>query len=255
MQFARRTRQELIAPAIPPAEVLAQQFMQTLPFTLTQAQQRVIAEIHQDLNQPKPMLRLVQGDVGSGKTIVAALAAIPVIAQGYQVAFMAPTDLLCEQHAHHFKKWLEPFNITVLRLSGKMKTSERKAALAALADNSCRLVVGTHALFQEAVEFTQLALIIIDEQHRFGVEQRLLLQQKGQHEQHTPHQLLMTATPIPRSLSMTHFAHLESSILDELPPGRTPVTTAILSQEKRDLIIERLRHAIANGRQAYWVVL
>ncbi|MDI1352753.1 MAG: ATP-dependent DNA helicase RecG, partial [bacterium] len=219
----------------------------------TNAQKRVSKEISYDLSLKKPMLRLVQGDVGAGKTIIAALAAIQAIAQGYQVAFMAPTDLLTEQHAINLKKWLEPLNIKVLRLSGKMKIAERRIALAALADNSCQLIVGTHALFQNEVLFARLGLVIIDEQHRFGVEQRLLLQQKGQQEQFTPHQLLMTATPIPRTLSMTHFAHLDISIIDELPPGRSPITTAVLSQEKRESIIERLKEAISTGKQAYWV--
>ncbi|WP_459072331.1 ATP-dependent DNA helicase RecG, partial [Legionella pneumophila] len=196
---------------------------------------------------------LLQGDVGAGKTIIAALAALQAISQGFQVAFMAPTDLLSEQHTNSLSKWLEPIGINVLRLSGKMKTTERKNALAALQDNSCQLIVGTHALFQEQVEFARLGLVIIDEQHRFGVEQRLLLQQKGQLNQLIPHQLLMTATPIPRTLSMSHFAHLDISVIDELPPGRMPITTAVLNQDKRELIIERLQAAIANGKQAYWV--
>lgn len=253
MQFARESRKSLVAPDIAYPEMLMQQFLSTLPFTLTNAQQKVSAEISQDLQSNKPMLRLVQGDVGAGKTIIAALAALQAISAGYQVAFMAPTDLLSEQHAINLKKWLEPLSIQVLRLSGKMKVAERRASLSALADNQCSLIIGTHALFQEEVQFANLGLVIIDEQHRFGVEQRLLLQQKGQDKQRTPHQLLMTATPIPRTLSMTHFAHLDLSILDELPPGRTPVTTAVVNQDKRELIIERLEEAIASGRQAYWV--
>jgi ATP-dependent DNA helicase RecG len=253
MQFARQSRSELHAPQIPLEYELNSQFLTALPFALTQAQQRVATEISQDLNHTKPMLRLVQGDVGSGKTVIAALAAIQTIAQGYQVAFMAPTDLLSEQHATNLKNWLEPLGIKVLRLSGKMKVAERRIALAALADKSCHLIIGTHALFQEEVLFSNLGLVIIDEQHRFGVAQRLLLQQKGQQAQLIPHQLLMTATPIPRTLSMTHFAHLDISIIDELPPGRSPITTAVLSQDKRDSIIERLQAAIAEGKQAYWV--
>lgn len=253
MQFARQSRSELHAYEIAPDEAMNLRFLNSLPFPLTQAQQRVAQEISHDLNQIKPMLRLVQGDVGAGKTVVAALAALQAISQGYQVAFMAPTDLLSEQHSSNLVRWLEPLGIKVLRLTGKMKTSERKVALSALADKSCQLVIGTHALFQEEVEFAHLGLVIIDEQHRFGVEQRLLLQQKGQKEQLIPHQLLMTATPIPRTLSMTHFAHLDISIIDELPPGRTPVTTAVLNQDKRESIIERLQAAIASGRQAYWV--
>lgn len=253
LQFARQSRNKLEAPLIPAEEILKKRFLASLPFSLTNAQQRVATEISSDLQQSKPMLRLVQGDVGAGKTIVAALAALKGIAAGYQVAFMAPTDLLSEQHANNLIKWLEPLGVKIARLSGKMKIAERRVTLAALADNSCQLVVGTHALFQEEVRFARLGLIIIDEQHRFGVEQRLLLQQKGQTEQLTPHQLLMTATPIPRTLSMTHFAHLDISIIDELPPGRTPITTAVLSQDKRDLIIARLKQAIAENKQVYWV--
>jgi len=253
MQFARQSRSKLQAPAILFDNAIHKRFIESLPFSLTNAQQRVFKEISVDLTQSKPMLRLLQGDVGAGKTIIAALAALQAISQGFQVAFMAPTDLLSEQHTNSLSKWLEPIGINVLRLSGKMKTTERKNALAALQDNSCQLIVGTHALFQEQVEFARLGLVIIDEQHRFGVEQRLLLQQKGQLNQLIPHQLLMTATPIPRTLSMSHFAHLDISVIDELPPGRMPITTAVLNQDKRELIIERLQAAIANGKQAYWV--
>ncbi|MFI4962608.1 MAG: ATP-dependent DNA helicase RecG [Legionellales bacterium] len=253
MQFAKETRNTLLAPAIPLEAKITKAFLSALPFQLTQAQLRVQDEICQDLNQTKPMLRLVQGDVGSGKTIIAALAALQAIASGYQVAFMAPTDLLSEQHAANLIGWLQPFGIKVVRLSGKMKTAERRLALTALADQSGQLIVGTHALFQEEVVFTRLGLIIIDEQHRFGVEQRLLLQQKGQQENQVPHQLLMTATPIPRTLAMSHFAHMDLSVIDELPPGRSPITTAVITQEKRALIIDRLQEAIAAGRQAYWV--
>lgn len=253
LQFARQSRRKLQAPTITIEQELNQRFIASLPFTLTQAQQRVAMEISNDLNQAKPMLRLVQGDVGAGKTIIAALAALQAIAHGYQVAFMAPTDLLSEQHFFNLVKWLEPLGIKVLRLSGKMKVAERRAALTGLLDNSCQLIVGTHAIFQEEVQFTRLGLVIIDEQHRFGVEQRLLLQQKGHRDELTPHQLLMTATPIPRTLSMTHFAHLDISIIDELPPGRSPIITAILNQDKRESIIERLKAAIAEGKQAYWV--
>ncbi|MFI4919527.1 MAG: ATP-dependent DNA helicase RecG [Legionellales bacterium] len=253
MQFARKSRNTLLSPAIPSNTDLTERFITSLPFTLTNAQQKVVSEVNADLIQTKPMLRLVQGDVGSGKTVIAALAALQAIAHGYQVAFMAPTDLLSEQHASNLINWLEPLGIKVLRLSGKMKIAMRRIALAALADNSCQLIIGTHALFQDEVVFSKLGLVIIDEQHRFGVAQRLLLQQKGQQEQLIPHQLLMTATPIPRTLAMTHFAHLDLSVLDELPPGRTPVGTAVLSQQKRELIITRLEEAIAHGKQAYWV--
>ncbi|WP_133135861.1 ATP-dependent DNA helicase RecG [Legionella rowbothamii] len=253
MQFARESRKALHAIPLPVNSVLSQRFIDSLPFPLTQAQQRVVQEISQDLTQNKPMLRLVQGDVGAGKTIVAALAALQAVANNQQVAFMAPTDLLSEQHANNLIKWLEPLGITIYRLSGKMKIGERRKSFAALANGSCQLIIGTHALFQEEVTFARLGLVIIDEQHRFGVEQRLSLQQKGQQDQLIPHQLLMTATPIPRTLSMTHFAHLDSSIIDELPPGRIPVATAVLSQNKRETIIERLHIAIADGRQVYWV--
>jgi ATP-dependent DNA helicase RecG len=253
MQFARQYRRALQAPSLPEANQLVAKFLQQLPFSLTNAQQRVFSEVQSDLAQSKPMLRLVQGDVGAGKTVIAALAALQAIASGYQVAFMAPTDILSEQHAETLKRWFEPLGITSHRLSGKMKNAERKKTLAALANHECQLVIGTHALFQEGVMFQRLGLVIIDEQHRFGVEQRLLLQQKGQGENQVPHQLLMTATPIPRTLAMTQLAHLDLSIIDELPPGRTPITTAVLNQEKRQPIITRLQAAIADGRQAYWV--
>lgn len=253
MQFARESRRSLHSPPLNTAKSLRQQFLDSLPFPLTGAQQRVSEEINQDLRQNKPMLRLVQGDVGAGKTVIAALAALQAIASGQQVAFMAPTDLLSEQHAINLTRWFAPLGINSLRLSGKMKLSERRTAFAALADGSCQLIIGTHALFQDNVIFARLGLVIIDEQHRFGVEQRLLLQQKGQQDQLIPHQLLMTATPIPRTLSMTQFAHLDISIIDELPPGRIPITTAVLSQSKRDIVIERLQVAIADGRQIYWV--
>jgi ATP-dependent DNA helicase RecG len=253
MQFARAQRADLKAPAFVLGRELIQQCQAHLPFSLTAAQERVLQEISTDLALEKPMLRLVQGDVGSGKTVLAALAALQAIANGYQVALMAPTDILSEQHAHTISAWLSPLNLKVLRLSGKMKASERKKALTALAENQCHLMIGTHALFQEGVNFARLGLIIIDEQHRFGVEQRLLLQQKADHSQNHPHQLLMTATPIPRTLAMTQFAHLDLSQLDELPKGRSPITTAVLPQDKRDPIITRLEAALASGRQAYWV--
>ncbi|KTD16779.1 ATP-dependent DNA helicase RecG [Legionella jordanis] len=253
MQFARQHRNGFIAPEINAARDLTDAFLKQLPFSLTSAQMRVIAEIQEDLVQTKPMLRLVQGDVGAGKTIVAAVAALQAIASGYQVALMAPTELLSEQHANTLSKWFSPLGLCCRRLSGKMKGKERKETLNRLENGDCQLLVGTHALFQEGVHFSKLGLVIIDEQHRFGVEQRLLLQQKGQNANSIPHQLLMTATPIPRTLAMTQFAHLDLSIIDELPPGRTPIVTAVVSQEKREPVIERLRSAIANGRQAYWV--
>ncbi|WP_019218263.1 ATP-dependent DNA helicase RecG [Legionella tunisiensis] len=253
MQFARQHRSQLSAPLILHNQELQTRFIAQLPFVLTAAQQRINEEISTDLSQSKPMLRLVQGDVGSGKTVVAALAALQAIANGYQVAFMAPTELLSEQHAANLETWFNPLGICCRRLSGNMKTSKRKETLTLLANHGCQILIGTHALFQENVLFAKLGLVIIDEQHRFGVEQRLLLQQKGQQAALTPHQLLMTATPIPRTLAMTQFAHLDLSIIDELPPGRTPISTAVLSQEKREPVINRLQSAIADGRQAYWV--
>ena len=253
LQLANQHRAKRLAPAFTSSITLINRFLSLLPFSLTTAQQQVFQDIQHDLTQPKPMLRLVQGDVGSGKTVIAALAALQAIDNGYQVALMAPTDLLSEQHAHTLEKWLQPLGLTVYRLSGQMKTKARKETLAALASHQCQLIVGTHALFQDNVPFAQLGLIIIDEQHRFGVEQRLLLQQKGENEKQGPHQLLLTATPIPRTLAMTHYAHLDISIINELPPGRIPIITAVLPQEKRAPIITRLKAALASGRQAYWV--
>ncbi|KTC66505.1 ATP-dependent DNA helicase RecG (plasmid) [Legionella adelaidensis] len=253
IQLARFQRGMQKSPILPSNVELQHRFLHLLPFPLTNAQKRVQEEISKDLIQDKPMLRLVQGDVGAGKTVVAALAAVQAIASGYQVALMAPTDLLSEQHFNTLSHWLNPLGISVLRLSGKMKTVQKREVLQAVAQNKTKLIVGTHALFQDKVVFAQLGLVIIDEQHRFGVEQRLSLQQKGQENNTTPHQLLMTATPIPRTLAMTHYAHLDLSILDELPPGRSPVVTAIINQDKRELIITRLREAINEGRQAYWV--
>lgn len=253
MQFARQHRHRLKAPIIKKEHRLRQSFIDNLPFSLTNAQERVSEDIAADLCQNKPMLRLVQGDVGCGKTMVAALAALQAIASGFQVALMAPTDLLSEQHAVNFEHWLAPLGIVCCRLSGKMSARNKKATLARLASHECQLLIGTHALFQDSVAFSHLGLIIIDEQHRFGVEQRLLLQKKGQNDTHIPHQLLMTATPIPRTLAMTQLAHLDISIIDELPPGRIPVKTAVLSQDKKEPIIERLNTAIASGAQAYWI--
>lgn len=253
LQFARASRERLRGPAMTQVSERCQRFIQSLPFTLTNAQQRVWLEIEKNLQEDKPMLRLVQGDVGCGKTVIAALAALSAIDNGYQVAFMAPTDILSEQHTINLEQWLNPLGIKIYRLSGKMKTKERKETLAALEQGECQLLIGTHALFQNQVHFQHLGLVIIDEQHRFGVEQRLMLQQKGHKEDIIPHQLLMTATPIPRTLSMSHFAHLDISVIDELPPGRTPIQTAVMSQARREPIIERLNQVIAQGLQAYWV--
>ena len=245
-------QQQAIALQIDPS--LQQRFLSALPFAPTGAQQRVTAEIRHDLGQTLPMLRLVQGDVGSGKTLVAALAALTAIGNGYQVALMAPTELLAEQHAANFARWFTPLDISVAWLGGKTKGKARQTTLDAIADGSAQMVVGTHALFQQQVSFHRLALIIIDEQHRFGVHQRLALREKGGMAGVYPHQLVMTATPIPRTLAMTAYADLDTSIIDELPPGRTPVTTVAIPDTRRDDIIERVRSAVkTEQRQAYWV--
>lgn len=253
MEFAKLERSQKIAPACLHAESLIEAFLKQLPFELTGAQKRVTAEIMQDLSQTRPMLRLIQGDVGSGKTVVAALALLRVVASGLQVAMMVPTDLLSEQHSLNLIRWLEPLGIVVRQLNGKCSVKTRRQILAELQEGTCQVLVGTHALFQEKVEFKQLGLIIIDEQHRFGVEQRLALEQKGRYGEQVAHQLLMTATPIPRTLRMTQWAHLEVSIIDELPPTRTPVVTAVMSAHKREVVLDRLRKALMEGRQAYWV--
>ncbi|WDE11705.1 ATP-dependent DNA helicase RecG [Thalassomonas haliotis] len=233
---------------------LNKSFLDSLPFSPTGAQARVVDEIRTDLIKTVPMMRLVQGDVGSGKTLVAALAAITAIGQGYQVALMAPTEILAEQHAINFQKWFEPLGINVGWLAGKTKSKARNLALAAIADGSMQLVIGTHALFQEQVVFQKMVLVIIDEQHKFGVHQRLSLREKGAFDGTYPHQLIMTATPIPRTLSMTAYADLDTSVIDELPPGRTPITTVALPDNRRDDVVERIRQACEqDNRQAYWV--
>ncbi|MEZ8965775.1 ATP-dependent DNA helicase RecG [Vibrio breoganii] len=228
--------------------------LKLLPFSPTNAQSRVVKEIEGDLIKPHPMMRLVQGDVGSGKTLVAALAAVTAIEQGYQVAMMAPTELLAEQHAINFSTWFEPLGIKVGWLAGKVTGKAKQTQLEAIASGEAQMVVGTHALFQEQVKFHNLSLVIIDEQHRFGVHQRLELREKGAASGHYPHQLIMTATPIPRTLAMTAYADLETSVIDELPPGRTPIQTVAIPDTKRADIIERIRAACAHeGKQAYWV--
>ncbi|WNN48393.1 ATP-dependent DNA helicase RecG [Siccibacter colletis] len=233
---------------------LKNQLLASLPFRPTGAQQRVVAEVEQDMARDIPMMRLVQGDVGSGKTLVAALAALRAIAHGKQVALMAPTELLAEQHANNFRSWFAPLGVEVGWLAGKQKGKARLAQQEAIASGQVQMVVGTHAIFQEQVQFNGLALVIIDEQHRFGVHQRLALREKGQQQGFHPHQLIMTATPIPRTLAMTAYADLDTSVIDELPPGRTPVTTVAIPDTRRSDIIERVRHACSEeGRQAYWV--
>ncbi|WP_421217569.1 ATP-dependent DNA helicase RecG [Aeromonas enteropelogenes] len=249
----RAQSQTQLARALKPAPKLVEQLLGALPFKPTGAQSRVVAEIGKDLQQSHPMMRLVQGDVGSGKTLVAALAALQAIGNGCQVGLMAPTELLAEQHAINFAKWLEPLGIQVGWLAGKQKGKAREEALAAIADGSVKMVVGTHAIFQEQVVFQRLALVIIDEQHRFGVHQRLALREKGEREGVHPHQLIMTATPIPRTLAMTAYADLDTSVIDELPPGRTPITTVALPNSRRQDVIERVRLACTEGKQAYWV--
>ncbi|MCW8834008.1 MAG: ATP-dependent DNA helicase RecG [Colwellia sp.] len=229
-------------------------FLKTLPFSPTKAQTRVVSEIKTDLAKSQPMMRLVQGDVGSGKTLVAALAALSAISQGYQVALMAPTEILAEQHAINFTHWFSPLNITVGWLAGKTKAKARRLALEHIASGEMQMVIGTHALFQADVVFDKLVLIIIDEQHKFGVHQRLSLREKGVFDNNYPHQLIMTATPIPRTLAMTAYADLDTSVIDELPPGRTPINTVALPDSRRDNVIERIREGCTNdNRQAYWV--
>ena len=240
-------------PLLPRGERLDHRFLEELPFRLTGAQQRVVREIRQDLSQPVPMLRLLQGDVGSGKTVVAALAALQAIDGGAQVALMAPTEILAEQHFLNFRSWFEPLGLEIGWLSGKTRGRLRSDLLEGLAQGRIPLVIGTHALFQEDVVFQRLALAIIDEQHRFGVHQRLALKEKGAAEDTVPHQLIMTATPIPRTLAMSAYADLDTSVIDELPPGRKPIETIAIPDSRREEVIERVRSACAEGRQTYWV--
>jgi ATP-dependent DNA helicase RecG len=233
---------------------VSDKFLKSLPFSPTNAQTRVVNEIKADLAKTQPMMRLVQGDVGSGKTLVAALAALTAISEGYQVALMAPTEILAEQHAINFANWFEPLGINVGWLAGKTKVKAKRLALEQIASGEMQMVIGTHALFQADVVFKNMVLVIIDEQHKFGVHQRLTLREKGVFDNKYPHQLIMTATPIPRTLSMTAYADLDSSIIDELPPGRTPINTVALPDLRRGDVIERIRQGCVNdGRQAYWV--
>ncbi len=252
LRRAYLARREKGAPCLPAAGTLAQRLLAALPFGLTGAQRRVVAEIAADLACPHPMQRLLQGDVGSGKTIVAALAACQAIEAGYQAAFMAPTEILAEQHYLKLSAWLQPLGVEVAWLSGSLRAAARRA-MQARAAGSAQLVVGTHALIQDSVDFARLGLAIIDEQHRFGVAQRLALRRKGEAAALLPHQLMMSATPIPRTLAMSHYADLDVSVLDELPPGRTPIRTKLVSDVRRDEVIAGVRGAVAKGRQAYWV--
>ena len=249
MRVAVRRRH---APKFAGVGALRQRLLDGLPFQLTAAQQRVSAEVVADLAQPKPMLRLVQGDVGSGKTVVAALAALTAVEAGYQVALVAPTELLAEQHLRNFRHWLQPLGVDVEWLAGKVTGKARTLALARVAAGA-PVLIGTHALMQEGVQFARLGLVIVDEQHRFGVQQRLALRDKGLSGRNVPHQLVLTATPIPRTLAMSAYADLDVSSIDELPPGRTPVQTVALSNAHRKEVIERVRAACAEGRQIYWV--
>ena len=250
----RRQRQRSHpAPELPGGDELSRRFLQALPFSLTPAQTRVLAETGRDLAGSEPMLRLIQGDVGAGKTVVAALAACPALSAGYQVAVMAPTEILAEQHRERFASWFEPLDIKVGWLAGKLTGKARERLLAELASGDCQLIVGTHALFQDSVHFRRLGLAIIDEQHRFGVEQRLALSRKGLESGWQPHQLIMTATPIPRTLAMSAYGDLDTSIIDSLPPGRQPIQTVVLPAGRRDDLITRIRHHVASGQQVYWV--
>jgi len=241
------------APTLKATQSQAKQFLSSLPFQLTGAQNRVIDEIITDCQSNHPMLRLVQGDVGSGKTVVAAYAALLALASDYQVAIMAPTELLAEQHNRNFKQWFKHNKTSIAYLTGQLKGKARKETLAAIEEGGAGIIIGTHALFQESVHFKQLGLIIIDEQHRFGVHQRLALREKGQTEHSRPHQLVMTATPIPRTLAMLQYSDLDISIIDELPPGRKPVLTRVIPAERREQIIEKINNWTANKNQTYWV--
>ena len=241
------------APALREDSGLRGRFLRSLPFKLTRAQARVSTEILDDLRQLHPMMRLIQGDVGSGKTVVAAIACLQAIGSGMQAAIMAPTELLAEQHLQSFRAWLQPLGISPCWLAGSQRAEARRESLAAIANGEAQLVIGTHALFQETVGFHSLGLIVIDEQHRFGVHQRMALRDKASTANGQPHQLVMTATPIPRTLAMAAYADLDTSIIDELPPGRRPVTTVALPETRRSEVIDRVRDACARGQQAYWV--
>ena len=249
LRTAHAARRERTAPVIAPKGELAASLLASLPFALTGAQGKVLKEITHDLNQPHPMQRLLQGDVGSGKTIVAALAACQAIESGYQVALMAPTEILAEQHFNKLSAWFAPLGIKVVWLAGSLGAKAKRLAIEDAALGTAPLVVGTHAIFQASVTFAKLGLAIVDEQHRFGVAQRLALREKGG----SPHQLMMSATPIPRTLAMSYYADLDVSVIDELPPGRTPIVTKLISDARRDEIIQRIAAKVEEGRQVYWV--
>ena len=249
MRVHYRKRQQRSAPKLPNKGKLMDALLNILPFALTEAQQKVLQEISLDLNRAHPMQRLLQGDVGSGKTVVSALAALQAIENGYQVALMAPTEILAEQHYLKLRDWLEPLGISPVWLSGSLKKKDKLAAIERLSTGDTLLAIGTHALFQSQVAFRNLGLVVVDEQHKFGVQQRLALRGKGIE----PHQLMMSATPIPRTLAMSYYADLDVSVIDQLPPGRTPVVTKLINDTRRDEVLERVRAACAQGKQAYWV--
>lgn len=253
LRTAKIAYQAATAPPLHCDPQTIQRFLKVLPFKLTGAQQRVIAEISDDLAKTHPMLRLVQGDVGSGKTVVSAYAVLLALSSGFQVALMAPTELLAEQHYRNFQVWFEAFDIRIVYLSGQIKGKARAEILANMADGAAGIIIGTHALFQESVQFKQLGLVIIDEQHRFGVHQRMALRDKGQAAGIRPHQLVMTATPIPRTLAMLQYSDLDISIIDELPPGRRPIVTSVIPSERRQDIINRINQWVFQKKQAYWV--
>ena len=255
MRVHYQRRRAAGAPVLRARGNLVSAMLANLPFQLTAAQNKVLAQVRGDLQQAHPMQRLLQGDVGSGKTVVAALAALQCIENGYQAAVMAPTEILAEQHYRKFSEWLEPLGLKVAWLSGSLKKSDKKQSLADISQGDAMIAVGTHALFEDEVVFKNLGLAIIDEQHRFGVHQRLALRMKGTkpNKGAQPHQLMMSATPIPRTLAMSYYADLDVSVIDELPPGRTPVVTKLVSEERRDEVIQRVRDACVEGRQAYWV--
>ena len=249
MRVHYRKRQQRSAPKLPNKGKLMDALLNILPFALTEAQQKVLQEISLDLNRAHPMQRLLQGDVGSGKTVVSALAALQAIENGYQVALMAPTEILAEQHYLKLRDWLEPLGISPVWLSGSLKKKDKLAAIERLSTGDTLLAIGTHALFQSQVAFRNLGLVVVDEQHKFGVQQRLALRGKGIE----PHQLMMSATPIPRTLAMSYYADLDVSVIDQLPPGRTPVVTKLINDTRRDEVLERVRAACTQGKQAYWV--
>ncbi len=253
MRVHHRDRCARIAPALRPKKLYTASLLKLLPFKLTCAQQKVFKEISGDLAKPHPMQRLLLGDVGSGKTIVAALAALQTIENGYQVAFMAPTEILAEQHYLKLLDWLKPLGILPVWLSGSMKTKDKRIVSDKIASGETLLAIGTHALFQQKIVFHKLGLAIVDEQHKFGVQQRLALHAKGKVASQEAHQLMMSATPIPRTLAMSYYADLDVSVIDELPPGRTPVITKLVNDERRDEVFERVRSACMAGEQAYWV--